>query len=189
MNLIFLYGPPAVGKLTVATELSKILDLPLVDLHSILNPLARVFGWRHPERCRLGDLFRFELFAAAAREQISMITTFGGGGACYDPFIQKVKQIVEAEGGTVIFVRLTAPKEVILERAENQSRVEQSKISDREKLAEHIEKTPDVFERARVPEHLEVDTSKQSPEESAQIIAEALKDRLDACAQVMTCPR
>ena len=178
MNLIFLYGPPAVGKLTVAKELSKILGLPLVDIHSIINPLAQVFGWKHPERKRLGDKFRLELFEAAAKEKISLITTFGGGGKYYDGFIQQVKHLVEAQGGQVLFVRLVAPKEVLFDRVEDQSRVDKFTISDKAVLEEVFETTPDVFEKALVPDHLEIDTSKQSPRESAKRIAEYLRDKL-----------
>src|SRR5690349_15125109 len=120
MRLIFLYGPPAVGKLTVGKELAKRLDLPLVDNHSIVNPIARVFGWGHPEQKRLADAFRLELFRSAAREGKSLITTFGGGGEYYNAFIQATLQAVENEGGHVVFVRLIAPKETLTGRVADQ---------------------------------------------------------------------
>lgn len=172
MNLVFLYGPPAVGKLTVAKELAKKLDLPLVDNHSIVNPVARVFGWGHPEQKRLADEFRLELFRSAARADKSLITTFGGGGKHYDAFIQATVRAVRDNGGDAIFIRLFAPKETLVSRVADASRVEKFTIATEKKLTEIFERVPDVFAAALVGEHLEVDTSLHSPDESAAIIAE-----------------
>lgn len=170
MQLIFLYGPPAVGKLTVATMLSKITGLPLVDNHAINNPIARVFGWDHPQRSRLAHQFRLELFQAAAREKVSLITTFGGGGAEYNDFIQKAKTIVESEGGNVAFVRLSAPIETLLQRVENASRGTHEKMTTPESLKTFIEQRPDVLAQADVSEHLEIDSAAHSPEEMVKMI-------------------
>lgn len=180
MRLIFLYGPPAVGKLTIAKELAQLLDIPLVDNHSIVNPIARVFGWGHPEQQRLAHEFRVEFFGTAAREGKSIITTCGGGGQYYDYFIKAVLESVRKNGGDVIFIHLTAPKEALLERVTHQSRVEKFTIAKKEKLLEIFEHNPDVFARALVPEHLEVDTSTHTPIESAQIIAEYVKSRVES---------
>lgn len=175
MKLIFLYGPPAVGKLTVAKELAKKLDLPLVDNHSIVNPIARVFGWGHPEQKRLANEFRLELFASAAKADKSLITTFGGGGKHYDHFIQATLRAVEDNGGEVVFVRLVAPKEALFARVADDSRVQKFTIATEERLSAVFENTPDVFERVLVDrEHLEVDTSCYTPEEAAEVIAKHL---------------
>jgi shikimate kinase len=175
MKLIFLYGPPAVGKLTVAKELAKKLDLPLVDNHSVVNPLAKVFGWGHPEQKRLGGEFRLELFRSAAKFDKSLITTFGGGGEYYNEYIQQVRGAIEENGGEVIFVRLMAPKEVLFARVGDETRVAKFTIATEERLAETFERIPDVFAAALVGDHLEVDTSLHTPEESAEIIAEHIR--------------
>lgn len=175
MKLIFLYGAPAVGKLTIAKELAQLLDVPLVDNHSIVNPIARVFGWGHPEQQRLAHEFRVEFFGTAAREGKSIITTSGGGGEYYDYFIKAVLESVRKNGGDVIFIHLIAPKEVLLERVTHQSRVEKFTIAKKEKLLEIFENNPDVFARALVPEHFEIDTSLQAPQESAQMIVNAIR--------------
>lgn len=172
MNLVFIYGPAAVGKLTVAKALESLTNIPLADNHSLLNPVAKVFGWGHPERERLGRAFRLEFFQAAARADKSLITTFGGGGETYDDFIQDAKQIVEKEGGRVCFVRLTAPTEVLFERVRHDSRARHEKMRDEATLQKKLTETPDVLEAALVGPHLEMDSSKHSPEEMAQMIKE-----------------
>lgn len=171
MKLIFLYGPPAVGKLTIGTSLSKRLDIPLIDNHSVVNPIVRLFPWGDPDQQRLAREFRLELFRTAARRGKDLITTFGGGGELYDDFIQDTIKGVEAHGGKVIFVQLTAPREVLFSRVANESRVQKQTIASETTLAEVFEQKPDVFSRALVPDHLTVDTSSQSIEELTTIIA------------------
>ncbi len=165
-----MYGPPAVGKLTVAKALEHLTNIPLVDVHSLMNPLAKVFGWDHPERERLGRVFRLEFFQAAARAGKSLITTFGGGGVYYDDFIQDARRIVEAEGGRVLFVRLHAPTEVLFERVRHGSRASHAKMQSIEVLQDKLERTPDMCARALVGEHLEIDTSLHAPEEMGRMI-------------------
>lgn len=172
MKLIFIYGPPAVGKLTVAKALESLTGIPLADNHSLLNPVAKVFGWDHPERERLGRSFRLEFFQAAARANKSMITTFGGGGETFDDFIKDVCKVVKAEGGEVVFVRLLAPKEVLFERVRHDSRERHAKMRTIEELEEKISRTPDICAKALVGEHLEMDTSEHLPDHMAKMIKE-----------------
>ncbi len=172
MKLIFLYGPPAVGKFTIGTSLSKRLGIPLIDNHSIANPIVRLFPWGDPDQQRLTREFRLELFRTASRRGKSLITTFGGGGMLYDDFIQETVKAVEENGGKVIFVQLTAPREVLFARVANESRKEKQTIASEQTLAQFFEEKPDVFSRALVPDHLEIDTSSQTIEELTTRIAE-----------------
>ncbi len=172
MKLIFIYGPPAVGKLTVAKALEALTKIPLADNHSLLNPVAKVFGWDHPERERLGRSFRLEFFQAAARANKSMITTFGGGGETFDDFIQDVCQIVKVEDGEVAFVRLTAPKEVLFERVRHDSREHHAKMRTVEELEAKMQRTPDICAKILVGEHLEMDSSEHTPDHMARMIKE-----------------
>ena len=174
MNLIFLYGPPAVGKLTIGKALSEKIGLPLLDNHTLLNPIAKLFGWDHPERKRLGDSMRIELFAAAAKAGKSFITTFGGGGDSYDSFIQQVKKTVVENGGEVRFIHLTAPESVLFERVLQDSRTVHSKMTSVETLKKKLADYPDVTACALVGPHLEIDTSLCSVEEIVEKIRKEL---------------
>lgn len=170
MNLIFIYGPPAVGKYTVAQALAERTGYRLMDNHAIVNPIASVFGWDHPERKRLGELFRLELYATAARSKINLITTFGGGGQNYDDFIQGVKAAVEGDGGQVLFVRLYAPESVLYERVSQDSRYIDNKMTTVEELTKKLQATPDVTARAMIDTHLEIDASQYGPTEMVRMI-------------------
>lgn len=171
-TLFFLYGPPAVGKLTIGQALARKTGFPLLDNHSIANPIADVFGWDHPERRRLSHQFRLEIFAAAIQEGLSLITTFGGGR---DPFIQETRETVKAAGGKIVFVRLLAPRAVLLERVQEASRRHYKKMITPEALQEQCEKFPDIFARMDIPEQVEIDTSLHSVDASVEMILDQAK--------------
>jgi shikimate kinase len=178
VQLIFLYGPPAVGKLTIAKELSRLTGIPLVDNHSMVDPIAKVLGWGHPEQKRLADEVRLQLFKAAAASDKSLITTFGGGGVTYDKFIQATLKTVTDAGGQVVFVHLVAPENILLKRVGSLSRKDKFTMTDEAILREKFATTPDIFTAALVADHLEIDTSLHTAEESAEIIVEHLKKNL-----------
>jgi shikimate kinase len=158
MKLYFFYGPPAVGKLTIAQEVAKQTGVPLFDNHAIINPVYRIFGWEHPERKRLVDEIRLEIFRTAAMSGISLITTFGGGGEKYNAYIQQVIAEVEGSGGEVVFVRFMAPKEVLYDRAKEPSRAEYKSMMPPERHRQGLAEVPDMMARALVGEHLEIET-------------------------------
>jgi tRNA uridine 5-carbamoylmethylation protein Kti12 len=45
VKLIFIYGPPAVGKLTVASELAKLTGFKLFDNHVSIDFVKSVFDY------------------------------------------------------------------------------------------------------------------------------------------------
>jgi 2-phosphoglycerate kinase len=45
MKVIFLFGPQAVGKMTIGEELSKRLEIPLLFNHMTLDILTPFLGW------------------------------------------------------------------------------------------------------------------------------------------------
>ena len=74
------YGPPAVGKLTVAKEIVKRTDLRLLDNHATVNAVAPVFGFEHEAYGRLLRLMRQAIMreAAAAGIDLAMTMVYSG---------------------------------------------------------------------------------------------------------------
>lgn len=58
MNMIFIYGPPAVGKLTVAEELAKITGYKLFHNHLTQDLAREIYPEFGPQRFALADDFR-----------------------------------------------------------------------------------------------------------------------------------
>ena len=62
MKLIIIFGPHAVGKMTVGQELAKITDLKLFHNHMTIDIVSDLFSNVPKERSRLIALFRDEIF-------------------------------------------------------------------------------------------------------------------------------
>jgi replication-associated recombination protein RarA len=55
MDLVMLYGPPAVGKLTIAQALTARTGLKLFHNHLVLDAITAVFEFRSPTYLRLRE--------------------------------------------------------------------------------------------------------------------------------------
>ncbi len=62
-TLVFLFGPPAVGKMTVGGALSRLTGLPLAHNHLSIEAVLPVFGYGEPAFNRLVTTIRKERIA------------------------------------------------------------------------------------------------------------------------------
>src|SRR5437879_13522083 len=106
MRLVFIYGPPASGKLTVATELSKLTGFKLFDNHVSIQFVQSIFEFGTKTFWRLTGKYRLEMIEEAAREGVDTIFTFVYSKGEDDRFVKRVQQKVRSNRGTVCFVRL-----------------------------------------------------------------------------------
>src|SRR6266700_3423248 len=106
MKLVFIYGPPASGKLTVARELSKLTGFKLFDNHVSIRFVESLFDFGTRPFLRLTGKYRMEMIETAAKEGIDTIFTFVYGKTVDDPFVREIKRKVSRHGGKVCFVRL-----------------------------------------------------------------------------------
>src|SRR5215510_5946591 len=113
MNLIFLHGPAASGKLTVARELANITGLRLFHNHLVVDALTAVFDFGSESFCRLREQWSLAVFREAAVQDISLIFTFAPERTVSLDFIQQTIDVVEVTGGRVLFVELTCPLEEV----------------------------------------------------------------------------
>ena len=60
MKLVFLYGPPGVGKLTVGKELSAMTGYPLFHNHLVFDLVAALFEPFTPSFIRVCDDLRIK---------------------------------------------------------------------------------------------------------------------------------
>src|SRR6266550_6792947 len=107
MKLIFIHGAPAVGKLTVARELSQLTSFPLFHNHLTVDLVSSLFPFGTQPFVSLREQIWLAAFAEAARNDLSLIFTFNPERTVNKDFIQKAIDVVAAAGGRVIFVELT----------------------------------------------------------------------------------
>ena len=168
MKLIFLYGPPAVGKYTVGTALAAQTGYKLFHNHLTVDVVRVLFddddGRRRP---LLVDL-RLQVIAAAADANIDLIFTLAYTAGESDAFVDQVIEAVTTRGGTIHFVRLHAPDATLFGRLNNESRHRLGKPTDPERL--HRKLLTPVRGEIDYLSSIDIDTSKNTPAESAQCI-------------------
>ncbi len=170
MQLIFLHGPAAVGKLTVAKALSARTGMALFHNHLVVDAVHAVFEFGSPPFVRLREAMWLSVFEEAARAGRSLVFTFAPEGTVRARFPDEAVAVVEANGGRVRFVSLTAPVEVQEARVEDASRARFGKVNSLAFLRELRAGGSQDF--PALPAELTLDTSLASAEESARQIAE-----------------
>jgi len=92
MRLLFIYGPPASGKLTIARLITERTGLPLFHNHLIVDAVAFPFGSK--EFIRLRERFWLETISTAAEAGQSLIFTFAPEPTVADDFPDRMSRLV-----------------------------------------------------------------------------------------------
>jgi hypothetical protein len=169
-RLLFLYGPPGVGKLTVARELAALTGFKLFHNHLTVDLVESVFPRGTPRFAPLIVRFRREMLAEAAAAGVDLIFTYV---YAHPDDAEDVAGLVESfrgAGGVVLFARLTCPPAVLLERVTAASRHAYRKIADAETLR-RILAEKDVLSPVPHGQSVTVDTGAVEPAEAARRIA------------------
>jgi chloramphenicol 3-O-phosphotransferase len=172
---VFLYGPPAVGKLTVARAIADRLPFKVLHNHVTIDAVTEVLPFGSNTFWRVVGQFRRDLVTAAAEEDIDLIYTyvFAPGD---EQHVADVVSPYEEAGGAVLFVQLLAPREVLLQRVLSESRRQYGKPTDAETL-EHMLDKYDDFTALAAPNSLTIDLAATSAFEAADRIIEHVADR------------
>lgn len=130
MKLVVLFGPPAVGKMTVGYELEKLIGLRLFHNHMTIDLVLHFFDFGTPPFGRLVNEFRTRIFEeVAASELPGLIFTYVWAlDAPEDKeFIDKTCDIFRSHGAEVYFVELAADLEERLRRNETEFRLSEKR--------------------------------------------------------------
>lgn len=185
MNLVVIFGPPAVGKMTVGAELAGQGGYRLFHNHAAIEPVLDVFEFGTPPFNRLVTEIRQRVLEEAAAAGVDLVMTFVWGLE-HDgdrELMQSYVDIYERAGGTVAFVELVADLDTRLVRNRTEQRllakkskrdVEWSDQNVRE-LDEHVLNTgfgdrtvaEDLLDQHR---HLRLDNTNLEPAEAAKEI-------------------
>ena len=74
MRLVFIYGPPASGKLTVAAELAELTGFKLFHNHVSIQFVQSIFEFGTKTFWRLIGKYRLEMIEQAAKDGIDTIS-------------------------------------------------------------------------------------------------------------------
>lgn len=178
-KFVFIFGPQAVGKMTVGQELAKSTGMKLFHNHMTIDLLEPLFGFT-PEMWRLTHLFRQEIFNSFSKsDSYGMIFTkvfYFDQKEEWDD-IEKMCQIVSSQGASIYFVELEANVAERLKRNKTPHRLEHKPTKrNMEQSEQHL---LDTLENSRLnskegeitkENYLRIDNTYLSAEEVAQMI-------------------
>jgi len=170
-RMVFLYGPPAVGKLTVAQLVADRLGFRVLHNHLTIDAVAPVLDFGTDAFWDVVGRLRGDLVATAAGEGVDLVYTYvyaPGDEVVIDPLVEPYER-----AGGVTFVQLVAPREELLRRVGSESRRAHGKITDAAALEDILDRY-DVFQPIPGRETLELDAAVLSAAEAADRIVGAI---------------
>ena len=194
MHLVVIFGPPAVGKMTVGHELCLLTGYRLFHNHLTVEPVLDIFEFGAPPYTRLVSEFRRRVIEEAAGSDLpGLVFTMVWGLELENDLalITSYVDIVEERGGRVSFVELYSALEERLARNTTAFRLDRKRskrdtaFSERnlldleERFVMNTGEAPTVAEKAWAGrEYLRLDNTDLSAAEVARRIAEAFDLRV-----------
>lgn len=170
-----IYGPPGVGKLTVAKELSKLTGHKIFHNHLTIDLLESVLDRSNKRFWELLDAYRLQLIELAAEEKVDgMIVTSVNIKGKDDKFIKDILKIMEKHSGSTHFIRLNCELPKLKERLKEPSRKQHNKLMDIDIFNEFVSKN-EVFSPIAFVESLEINNTNITAEETAIMIKKHYK--------------
>lgn len=174
MKLIFLYGMPATGKLTVAKELANITGYKLFHNHLAVDLLLSLFEFGSQPFVVAREHIWLSVFEQAAQSNLSgMIFTFAPEATVRPEFIPQLIETMRDTGGEIEFIELTCPEPELKRRIVDSSRRQFQKLTS-VSLFEELQAAGSFDALTMPPAKLSVDTSTCTPARAALQIARSL---------------
>jgi len=173
-KLVFLYGPPGVGKLTVAKELAKLTGFKLFYNHLTIEPVKTILPSGHSDFIELLIKLRLDILEVAAKNNINCILTGVFAAETDEKFTRRKIKAFEKYGGSVFLVKLTCSREELYKRVRDPSRKKFSKVNKvsilKKLMDKHALDTVMKFKNTFV-----IDNTKLRPKKTAEKIIEHYK--------------
>jgi len=136
MKLLFIYGPPASGKLTIAEKISERTAIPLFHNHLSRDLVKDIYKDKLNENYKLVDRIRFDVLDYCSKNDTDLIFTYVYAGSDDDDNVRKFIKTIEDNNGEVLFIELSASQDDLIARVDNESRKRYKKLTDPEIMKE-----------------------------------------------------
>jgi chloramphenicol 3-O-phosphotransferase len=170
MKLLLLYGPPAVGKLTIAKEVARLTGFKVFHSHLTVNLVASILPRGTSAYRKLLWDIRTAVFAEAAQAHIDGLIFTMVYGRNREQTIARCIEVVESFGGEVCLVHVHCHAETLRQRVVREDRKQHGKITSVELLNEFLSnlEPQSPFEAATRWDSLNLNTDVLRPVEAAQ---------------------
>ncbi|WP_291759145.1 AAA family ATPase [Lysinibacillus sp. UBA5990] len=185
MKLVLIFGPQAVGKMTVGQELAKITGLKLFHNHMTIDLVSHFFDYGTKEGKRLVNLFRQEIFEEVSASQLyGLIFTYVWAFDFQEDwdYVKQVAELFEYKGGMVYYVELEAALEERLQRNKGTNRLEHKPskrdlIWSEQDLLTSIEKyrMNSVDGEIQFPNYIKINSTNLGAEDVAKMVQEKFR--------------
>lgn len=175
MKLIFIYGPPAAGKLTISRELEKLTGFPVFHNSLTIDLINQFLPFPKKETGKLIGDMRIAILDRAAKEKRrrGIIMTFVEANGD-EGYIRRLERTMKKNHGAMYFIELHAPLATLEKRVGNASRRKHTKIHTKQALRKlHREYTFNTLPHTK--HTLSIDTSAVQPKQAAKMIRDRFR--------------
>jgi len=181
MHLLFLHGPPAAGKLTIARELAALTGFRLFHNHVTVDALLSVFEFGSPPFIELRERIWLDVMGEAANTGIpGLVFTFAPERTVRSNFVPNLMARLRSAGVITHFIKLHCPEAEIEKRLDDPSRRDTQELRSVD-LFRSL-RDAGAFQYPELPVDLAIDTTEVRPREAARLIVGhcGLRERTDA---------
>jgi len=186
MKIVLLFGPQAVGKMTIGTQLSERSNLPLLYNHMTLDVVWPIIGW-NKDTFKISDQMRLSIFEHIAKNNThpGLIFTFVWAFNLESDwnYIKEIKQLFNQPNHELYFVELKADlterlrrnkTEFRLEKKPSKRDVEYSEIELLRAMEKHRLNSfeNEIEEKIEIENYFCLDVTNISADKAAEIIQE-----------------
>ncbi len=179
--LVFIYGPIAAGKYTIAEELSKRTGYKNFHNHLIIDLCLNLFGKKDERRSIFRQSLHFQIVKLLTKQKVSTIFTHAYAsnftfktGKSDPQYVKETERMVTTNGGLFYGVQLICDDKVLINRLKDKSRKKFAKLKDVKTMKELLRKY-DHINPAPIKNNLVIDNTNKSPRKVVDIIIKHYK--------------
>ncbi len=194
MSLVVIFGPQAVGKMTVGQELCKITDYKLFHNHMAIDMIGQIFDKKHCGQIWQLNYTHYMLvskiwedvleFCADHNENLIFTLTWNFDNKEIEKYMQRLEERYNKNGEQIYFIELECNISTRLKRNNTENRLKNKickrdiKLSNEELIYEskqfRLNSNP---KEIKFKNYIRIDNSKREPKEVAIIIRNYIYER------------